>query len=69
MKAKVTIGSHYVGNDRETIEYDVDDKDEFQSDEFSTRILQAIESGEFPHYYIEYELFDDNGNEVSTWQD
>ena len=46
MKAKVTIGSHYVGNDRETIEYDVDDKDEFQSDEFSTRILQAIEAGE-----------------------
>ena len=67
MKARVTIGSHWVGNDRETIEYEVNDKEEFQSDEFSTRILQAIENDEFPHYYIEYELFDDDGNEVDTW--
>lgn len=59
MKVKVTLGSTWVGTDSETVEFEVEDKDEYESDEFSTAILNAISNSEFPHYYIDYELIED----------
>ena len=59
MKVRVTLGSTWVGTDSETVEFEVEDKDEYESDEFSTAILNAIGNSEFPHYYINYELIED----------
>ena len=59
MKVKVTLGSTLVGTDSETVEFEVEDQEEYDSDEFSTAILYAISNSEFPHYYINYELIED----------
>lgn len=59
MKARITLGTTWVGTDSETVEIEVEDKDEYDSDEFSTAILYAISNREFPHYYINYELIED----------
>ena len=64
MKARITLGSTYVGTDSETVEFEVEDAEEFNSDTFSTDILNALSNSEFPHYFINYELVDDDGNEV-----
>ena len=64
MKARITLGSTWVGTSSETIEIEVEDQEEYASDEFSTAILNSIGNSEFPHYYINYELIDDEGNEV-----
>lgn len=64
MKARITLGSTWVGTDSETVEFEVEDKDEYDSDEFSTTILNAIGNSEFPHYYINYELIEDEEDET-----
>jgi len=58
MKVRVTLGSTWVGTESETIEFEVEDQEEYDSDEFSTAILYAISNREFPHYYINYELIE-----------
>ncbi len=64
MKARITIGSSWCGTNSESIELEVEDKEEFNSDEFSTTILNELSNCSFPHYHIDYELLDDDGNEV-----
>ncbi len=64
MKARVTLGSTWVGTDSETVEFEVEDQEEYDSDEFSTAILNAIGNSEFPHYYINYELIEDEEDET-----
>lgn len=66
MKARITLGTTWCGTDAETIEVEVEDKEEFDSDAFSTTILNAITNRDFPHYYIDYELVDDDGNEIEN---
>ncbi len=67
MKARITLGSTWVGTSSETIEIEVADQEEYDSDEFSTVIFNAIINRDFPHYYIDCELIDDEGNEVDEW--
>lgn len=60
---KINIGTTYCGCKSETIELECDSKEEFDSHEFSTEILNAIFNGEAPHYFIdieEPESFDDD---------
>ena len=64
MKARITLGSTWVGTSSEAVEIEVEDVKEFNSDEFSTEILNAISNNDVPHYFINYELIDDDGNEV-----
>lgn len=64
MKARVTLGSTWVGTNSETVEFEVEDQEEYNSDEFSTAILNAISNNEFPHYYIDYELIEDEEDET-----
>ena len=63
MKAKITLGTYWVGNDAETIELEVEGEEEFDSDEFSTTILNAIFNHEFPHYWMNYELVEEEEDE------
>jgi len=64
MKVRVTLGSTWVGTDSETVEFEVEDQEEYDSDEFSTAILYAISNREFPHYYISYELIENEEDET-----
>lgn len=64
MKARITMGTTYCGCPNETIEIEVYDKEEFDSDEFSTEILNAILNREFAHYYLDCELVDDDGEPI-----
>lgn len=59
MKARITLGSTWVGTESETIEFEVEDREEYDSDEFSTAILDAISNRDFPHYFIDYELIEE----------
>lgn len=59
MKARITLGTRWAGSESETVEIEVEDEKEYDSDEFSTRILDALSNGEFPHYWIAYELVEE----------
>lgn len=55
VKVKVTCGTGYCGCPSETIEFECIDMEEYNSDAFSTEILNAIFNGDFPHYFIDIE--------------
>lgn len=64
MKVKVTIGTTYCGCEPETIEIECESAEEFDRNHvYSTEILNALTSCEFPHYFIEYDYEDDEDKE------
>ena len=63
MKVKVTVGTSWCGTNSESVEFEVADKKEFDSDEFSTTILNALSCGEFGHYWLDYDITEDEEDE------
>lgn len=55
VKVKVTCGTTYCGCPSETIEFECFDMEEYESDVFSTEILNAILNGNCPHYFMDIE--------------
>ena len=55
VKVRVTCGTTYCGCLPETIEFECNDMEEYNSHKFSTEILNAIFNGEAPHYFIDIE--------------
>lgn len=53
MKVRVNLGTTYCGCPSETVYFDVEDAKYFDSDDFSTEILNAIFNSEFPHYFMD----------------
>ena len=55
IKVKITCGTTYCGCPSETIEMECHDMAEYDSDEFSAEILNAIFNRNFPHYFVDIE--------------
>lgn len=55
VKVKVTCGTTYCGCPSETFELECFDMEEYDSHEFSTKILNAMFNGECPHFFINIE--------------
>lgn len=55
LKVKITCGTTYCNCPSETIELECCDRKEYDSDAFSTRILNAILNRDFPHFFIDIE--------------
>lgn len=77
VKVKVTMGTTYCGCPSETFELECYDMEEYESDEFSTEILNQIFNRMCPHFFIDIETeeiededededYDDNLDD-STW--
>lgn len=58
MVVRVMLGSTFVGNDTETVYFDVADQKECDSHEFSTDILNAIFNGDFEHYFMDVDVIE-----------
>ena len=53
MVARVEMGTTYCGCPSETQYFEVEDMEEFDSDRFSTEILNAVFNRWFPHYFMD----------------
>lgn len=63
MKVRVTIGTTYCGCPSESFEIECDSVEDFmKNDEYSTEILNAINNGDAPHYFINYD-WDENDDD------
>lgn len=58
MKVRLTMGTSYCGCPSETVEIDYDGtEEEFDKDDsMSTEILNMIFGGDFPHYFLDIEV-------------
>ena len=70
MVVRVRMGTTYCGCPDEIQYFEVEDMEEFDSDRFSTEILNAIFNRWFPHYFMDVEPIEskddlyNNGGEI-----
>jgi len=58
MLARAELGTTYCGCPTKPIYFYVDDENEFNSDAFSTEILNAIFNGDFDHMFLDLDLIE-----------
>ena len=71
MKVRVTIGTTYCGCPSESFDIEVENAEDFYKDDsYSTEILNAITcEGEAPHYFIDYDIIDDDDYDMDEEDD
>lgn len=58
MLVRAELGTTYCGCPTKPIYFYVDDREEYNSDEFSTKILNAIFNHDFDHMFLDLELIE-----------
>lgn len=58
MLVRAELGTTYCGCPTKPIYFHVDDREEYNSDEFSTEILNAIFNHDFDHMFLDLELIE-----------
>lgn len=63
-KIRITMGTNYCGCPTDTIELECESEEEYDSQEFSVEILNAIFNQAFPHYFIEMDEYEEEDEDV-----
>ena len=58
MIVRADLGTDYVGCDSNPVFFDIADQKEFDSDAFSTEILNAIFNGDFSHMFLDLTILE-----------
>ena len=71
MKVRVTVGTTYCGCPSESFDIEVESVEDFyKNDSYSTEILNVITcEGGAPHYYIDYDIIDDDDYDMDEEDD